>query len=931
MSRGTFIASLLLTALIPVGALAQYPFGKNKVIYSKKDWKVLQTEHVDIYHYPSERNLVSIIAPIVEDTYDEYCKLFKFDFEERLPLVFYSSHYDFQQTNIIPYLISEYTGGFTDLIKGRIAIPFTGSYADLLHVVRHEMVHAFMLEKIAKVMSDHKRFTLYHPPLWFTEGLAEYIASPEADSKSHMFVRDALFHGRLLNIDDIWRIEGSYMMYKQGEAIVRYIAANFGDESLIQILENWWMANKFSLILKRTINMDLDELNDSFMKSVKRRYYPSILHASFAPDIGRQLTPPHTFHSRPAAGIGKKGQTVVYSMYAEDGVINICELESRKNGPIDQRILIRGGRTPSIESIPAFRSKMEVAGDTLIFVAKNYGRDAIHFWDLKNEARILSLSFGDLSMIASPTISPERRRIVFSAIDTTGMMDLYLYHLPDGPIERLTRDFFAETDPDFSPAEDIVLFSSDRCGDGSMKRRAIYAMDLRTGSSTPLTSGKFSDTEPEWSPDGESFLFTSDRDGTFNIYLYRDRIVTKQTNAIGGITSPAFLPRGNSVVASGYYNGEYHLFKFSLKDGDRRPEFALTSIDSTTREPGMNRKREFSFATKDYKMKLGLDFIGAGIALDPDFGELGNGGQVVLTDILGNHQFFIFFGNTSEGFDDFWKRLNVGFSYVNLSHRLNYSFGMFHLTSYFGDYFTLFRSDRRYGAAIGASYPFSKFSRIDGSLVLRRIERESDFAYQFEAKKSMLAAGFLTYAVDNTLWTVGGPLTGMRYYATVGHTIDFQGRGFESTTFQWDVRKYFKLTRRIVLAEHFVNRNSWGSDLQLFYLGGPWNFRGYDFRRFVGRSTYLFNSELRFPLVDRLSLRLPFGTIETPLMRGSLFFDVGKVSRFVADTDWLGSFGAGIELNLGFAPVIRVNFTRTTDFSTISDDTDFELFIGLNY
>jgi len=66
-------------------------------------------------------------------------------------------------------------------------------------------------------------------------------------------------------------------------------------------------------------------------------------------------------------------------------------------------------------------------------------------------------------------------------------------------------------------------------------------------------------------------------------------------------------------------------------------------------------------------------------------------------------------------------------------------------------------------------------------------------------------------------------------------------------------------------------------------------------------------------------------------MRGALFFDMGKTSRYIADTDWLGSMGAGVELNLGYAPVIRVNFTRATDFSTISRETGVELFIGYNY
>ena len=36
-------------------------------------------------------------------------------------------------------------------------------------------------------------------------------------------------------------------------------------------------------------------------------------------------------------------------------------------------------------------------------------------------------------------------------------------------------------------------------------------------------------------------------------------------------------------------------------------------------------------------------------------------------------------------------------------------------------------------------------------------------------------------------------------------------------------------------------------------------------------------------------------------------------------------------LNLGYAPVLRVNFTWKTDFDRIASDTGFELFIGYNY
>ena len=148
------------------------------------------------------------------------------------------------------------------------------------------------------------------------------------------------------------------------------------------------------------------------------------------------------------------------------------------------------------------------------------------------------------------------------------------------------------------------------------------------------------------------------------------------------------------------------------------------------------------------------------------------------------------------------------------------------------------------------------------------------------------------------------------------------------------VRKYFKLTPRIILAGRYITRNSYGDDGQVFYLGGPWTLRGYGFREFFGRSIHLVNTEIRFPLIDRFALMLPFGLIEMPMFRGALFFDFGRTLRnnlYFFDTELVGSFGAGVELNLGFAPVIRVNFTRRTDFATVAPTTGFELFIGYNY
>lgn len=927
-------ASLLLTVLLLLAAPpvhGQYLYGKNKVTYNHRDWKVLKTEHVDIYHYPDEENLVRYVAPLVERTFIEFEERFDVDFEKRLPFVFYKTHYAFQETNILPQIISEYTGGFTDLMKGRIAVPFTGSYGDFRHVARHEMVHAFMLEKIRVVMKEAGKYTYPPPPLWFIEGMAEYFASSPQNTKSHMFVRDALVHDRLLPLDQLWRIQGSFMMYKQGEAVINYIASSFGEEAIVKILENWWMSDQFTLVLKSTINMDLVELSDAFIKQAKRRYYPSILHSQFATDIGEQLTPRGTFHSRPTVTSDNSGKTRLYSLYARDWVINVCEVAIGGDGAFKSRVIVEGSRSSDVESIPAFRSRLEAFGDSLLFVAKSKSRDVIYIWDRTRRKKVAQFSFKGLTLLSSPTISGDRKKLAFSAIDKMGSMDLYLYNLETEELTQLTDNEFSEDEPDFHPTRDELLFVSDRAARGRQSHTGIYKIDIATGEIEAMTSGWYSDSNPDWSPDGRTFLFTSNRDGALNIYHHRGDSIVRQTNVLGGVTSPAFMPDGRGFVAEVYSDQQFLLFKFPLKNGYGTPAL-VARADSVTVGWHNVDDTDVQYETSDYQLQLGIDFVAAGVSFSPEFGEVGNGAQMVLTDVLGNHRIFLVAGNTSEGFDNFWRRMNAAVTYVNLSRRLHYSLAAFHLNNTRRDPVSVGVTERRYGGSVGVSLPLDLFRRVEAALVLQQFERGFSFDdLSAPLSESFLGTIFLTYVSDKTLWTIGGPLTGWRWYVRGGRTHDFLDRGFSSTSAHVDVRRYFKITSRIVFANRFHYNSVWGGSQQLFYLGGPWDLRGYDFRQFIGRTTYLFNTELRFPLIDRFALDFPFGKLEIPMFRGAIFTDVGKVTRFIVDSDLLGSVGVGAEINLGYAPVVRVNWTRQTDFRTISARTRWELFIGYNF
>ena len=935
------IALLFVLAGIATEASAQYPFGKNKIQYTPKDWKVIETEHFEIFYYPDEMAIAEFIAGKSEDIYREYSAFFGLEFERKIPVVLYGTHHDFKETNIIPYMISEATGGFTEFIKGRVALPFTGSYSQLLDIYRHEITHAFMLEKLRVVMNSHRRYTYNHPPLWFTEGLAEYLGRRRRNSEAHMFVRDAVITGRLYSLKEIWRINGTYMMYKVGESVLHYIATMYGEEAIRVILDSWWKNDKFDLVLMRSLGLDVEQLDKDWQDYLRRRYYPAILNRRSSREIGEMVSAEKiSFEVHPVSYEDGQGKERVIGIGFGLGSIDIVEFERRTDGagrfiPEEEgwkkRTLIEGGRSTTFESIPLLRSRLSMKGDTLLFAAKSGEKDAIYLYDASERAILKRVTFDGARVLSSPALSPDGRRIVFSALDKRGKSDLYIHDLADGTFQRLTDDYYEDIHPDWHPSDERILFSSDRCAGGLDGKRALYTIDAVSGEMRALTDGSSDDSDPRWLPDGDGLLFSSDRDGTYDIFMLREGRIVRQTSVLGGAFQPWPSGEDDSFLMASYGEGLYRIYKVEQTDAPFTPaeepstcvgvSWKLGSLADTT-----NVER------KEYRLKMGIDFIGATFALDPDFGSIGNGAQLFLTDMLGNHQIVILAGSATDNFDDFWKYINAAVTYINLSNRINYYVGAFHLAGYLGSIYDLLRFERRYGAVAGIRYPLSKFTRVDLSTVVKGMERVDEIAYSEIAEgRSWLISNYLSFTHDNIVWYIGGPIRGRRLYAAVGRTTNPGGARYESTTLHLDIRNYLDISRRIVFAQRFVSRNAWGSDLQLFYVGGSWDLRGYNFREFAGKRILLINNELRFPLLDRLLVRFPFGYIDFPMFRGAIFVDAAKIEGYIDDTGWIGSVGTGVEMNLGYLPVVRLNFSRQTDFESLDSDVKIDFFLGFNF
>src|SRR6266850_598391 len=123
-------APVLLACLLSAPGLlsAQY-FGRNKVQYTDFDFKVIQTEHFDVYYYDRERIAALDAARMAERSYARLSKVLNHEFRERKPIILYASQSDFMQTNATE-VSSEGTGGVTDFARNRAVMPFTGAYSD---------------------------------------------------------------------------------------------------------------------------------------------------------------------------------------------------------------------------------------------------------------------------------------------------------------------------------------------------------------------------------------------------------------------------------------------------------------------------------------------------------------------------------------------------------------------------------------------------------------------------------------------------------------------------------------------------------------------------------------------------------------------------------------------------------------------------------
>jgi Tol biopolymer transport system component len=555
----------LAALLILLNASFAGAFGKNSVRNEKFSWRVLPTDHFDIYYYEEENFLLDWTAEVAEASYDEVSNDLGFDLKKRVPIVIYMSPRHFEQNNISP-VSGEAIGGLTEPIKNRLVMPYNGSQRQFETTLHHEMVHEFQIGLLFPTFGSV--FTVTAPPDWFMEGQAEYYCgddSPDGD----MILRDAVMSDNLPDLQymsSFSMLPFAYLGYKLGQSIMEYLVETYGPDAPAELLQSFGASalRRPDGALEDSFGIKQDDLNEDWKVWLRKRYWPSIAEHDQLKDFATQLSPVddrREYISYFQPNWSPSGDLVA-CMTIKERFLDIFLVNAETGEKFDN--LTKGYALSEYEYILYMQNGLSWSpdGNFIAFVGKKDTFDQIYILNIFNReiVRRYNPEFED---ILAPAYSPDGTKIAFAGVERE-KRDIYVLDVATGRVDRVTDDFYSEGYPAWSPDGEYIYYASEREAFNNIFRVRPDGTDEEQ-----ITFSNYENRSPRLSPDGTRMMFCSNRDdGIYNIYVMdlATREVGKHTDVVTGVMDATWSPDGETVAFTAYEKFTYSLWSMPWLD-----------------------------------------------------------------------------------------------------------------------------------------------------------------------------------------------------------------------------------------------------------------------------------------------------------------------------------------------------------------------------
>ncbi len=518
-------------------------FGHHRPNYEELDWSAYETQHFRIYAY--DDMLLEDFIEFSERKYDEYTAITGSRAADlKLHTYFYLSRRDLEQSRILPY-VPEGLGGITfteENMKYRVIASHEGDLSDTWHVYGHEFWHWFDIQ-LMKHVSETTGAEEFNLPLWVIEGGAEYFSTHNHyDAEADAFMKNAYLNGFFLPLEQLWMADGTWLMYKEGQFISKFIAEEFGEQALIRLREN--MGYEFEDNVKKSLGISIEELQSRLDTRVDEIYghlrgREDIVSRAVKMEGGAVFAAHNGFF---VTGAPDVGQNCLYANHVDefsrlsDAAI-VCD---RRDGN---------------DSLHNFRGGADIDDSRIVYAIRNNDSDVLRVVPYAYDSEDRDLDLGserefkleNMLVIKSPRIVDEDR-VAFIG-HKNGFAQVFLFNTRTQELEQLTQGVSGYNSIDYHDGK-LVISKEDRKGDWYVDN--LYLMDLNTRQIRAITDGSFNAGSPRFSPDGNRIAFVGDEGLDISLYMYEmgKKMYYKIDDANIAATSPQWLSNNELVFNS---------------------------------------------------------------------------------------------------------------------------------------------------------------------------------------------------------------------------------------------------------------------------------------------------------------------------------------------------------------------------------------------
>ncbi|MCK4968134.1 MAG: hypothetical protein KAS12_03695, partial [Candidatus Aenigmarchaeota archaeon] len=551
------IAVVSLFVFLPVNV---YGF-RNKFIEHQFEWRVVKTEHADIY-FPKELTWLSgEFAKITEDVYQTYSTKIFANFSwpvedvqgntttktnlveswgpEKINLCFYPVHSRFgrSQRILVEVILPPGVQGFMERAGLRGAIPYPGDLEEFKGTVSHEMVHIFhfvFLKELAKQQGRRKSIA-GAMPLYFTEGFAELISRKyfvgvhtARGAEVQNYLRQRVING---DIPYLSAYTGGFDVYAFGFCFLNYLDTNFGGTAkLIEL-----MFNDFDYT--KTYGVDLNQLQTWWREWLQLRFFVDIYHTDNT-SVEKVDLPDLSVGSRYDQGkIIRYTRDKIYGLRIE--VINV-EPKTEGSSLAYSSTKIFHLFEDQSGYIRYWQNTVDQQNDLAAVVISRLGKDELRIYDTSQPKKTMLMKEFTLRNDNIITISSVNfvndEEILFEGTSQSGISDIYLYSFRSKELIKHTDDHYCNRYPTMGKDGAIYFISNYRV----QGKQGIYCLQDNQIKEIYLSNEGECIQQLRISPQDSKLAFTSiDFDNSRQIKvvdLTTDQLYTVYDNITQGVS-----------------------------------------------------------------------------------------------------------------------------------------------------------------------------------------------------------------------------------------------------------------------------------------------------------------------------------------------------------------------------------------------------------